>query len=386
MSDNAPLRITPVDGKADLITFITLPSRLFDRDPAWVAPLTLERRLHLTPKTNPWFEHADFQAWIAWRGDTPVGRISAQVDHLSLETHQDATGFFGMLDAEDSQETFTALLGTAEQWLSERGIQRVRGPFSLSINDEVGLLIDGFDTPPMFMMGHSAPYSGHAVEANGYDKAMDLLAYIVDTREFKTPRVVEWLLGKATGEVIVRPMNFKKFDEELVTVREIFNDAWSDNWGFVPFTDEEFNDLGKTLKMLLSPDLIQIVEVDGEAAAFIVALPNLNEVIKGFDGRLLPFKWAKLLWKLKVKFPTTARVPLMGVRKKFHNTLGPALSFLAIEAVKKQLVDRGVRHIEMSWILETNKGVRAIIESIGGEVYKTYRVYEKHLSANSADA
>ncbi|WP_211238916.1 hypothetical protein [Carnimonas nigrificans] len=386
MSDNAPLRITPVDGKADLKTFITLPSRLFNRDPAWVAPLALERRLHLTPKTNPWFEHADFQAWIAWRGNTPVGRISAQVDRLALETHQDATGFFGMLDAEDSRETFAALLTTAEQWLAERGIQRVRGPFSLSINDEVGLLIDGFDTPPMFMMGHTAPYSGPAVEECGYTKAMDLLAYIVDTSEFKTPRVVQWLLGKATGEINVRPMNFKKFDEELVTVREIFNDAWSDNWSFVPFTDEEFNDLGKTLKMLLSPDLIQIVEVDGEAAAFIVALPNLNEVIKDFNGGLLPFNWAKLLWKLKVKFPTTARVPLMGVRKKHHNTLGPALSFLAIEAVKQQLVDRGVRKIEMSWILETNNGVRGIIESIGGEVYKTYRVYEKTLSTPAINA
>lgn len=379
MSDATTLRVLPVESKSDLKTFITLPSSFFKGDPNWIPHLNLERKLHLTPKTNPWFEHADFKAWIAWRGNTPVGRICAQVDRLALETHQDDTGFFGLLDAEDNQATFQALLSTAEQWLADKGIKRVRGPFSLSINDEIGVLIEGFDTPPMFMMGHSRPYYSRYIEACGYEPTKDLLAYMLEIDEFKKPRVMDWLLEKSEGKVNVRPLDLKNFDEELATLRTIFNDAWSENWGFVPFTDAEFKDLGHTLKLLVSPELIQIAEVDGEPAAFIVALPNLNEVIRNFKGKLLPFGWARLLWALKVRFPHSARVPLMGVRQKYHNTLGPALSFLVIDAVRKHLRERGVKDIEMSWILEDNDGVRGIIESVGSHVYKKYRVYDRQL-------
>ena len=379
MSTPASLRIVPLDSKADLGRFIELPHAILGSDPAWIPPLHLERRLHLGAKTNPWFEHARWKAWLAYRGDKLVGRISAQIDSLHLELHKDDAGFFGMLDAEDNPETFAALMGEAEAWLRSEGIKRVRGPLSLSINDEVGLLVDGFDTSPYFMMGHSKPYYGTHIEQAGYHKAKDMLAYVVEPN-FPAPKVMQRLLGKSKQSIRVRALDNKRFDEELAVLRDIFNDAWSDNWGFVPFTEAEFKDLGHTLKVLIASELIQIAEVDGVPAAFIVALPNVNEVIKDFDGKLAPFNWVKLLWGLKVKFPKSSRVPLMGVRKSFHNTpLGPGLAFLVIDAVRHHLVARGVEQVELSWILEDNDGMRNIIEAIGGRDYKRYRVYEKEL-------
>jgi hypothetical protein len=379
LSTSAPLRIVPLAGKADLDRFIKLPGSILGTDPNWISPLHLERRLHLGAKTNPWFEHARWQGWIAYRGERPVGRISAQIDSLHLERHDDATGFFGMLDAEDSQETFAALIGAAEQWLRDEGIRRVRGPLSLSINDEVGLLVDGFDTPPVFMMGHAWPYYGTHIEACGYRKAKDMLAYMI-APDFPAPKVMTRLLAKSMQRIRVRPMDRSRFDEELATLRDIFNDAWAENWGFVPFTEAEFKDLGHTLRVLIASELIQVAEVDGVPAAFIAALPNVNETIRDFDGKLLPFNWVKLLWNLKVRFPKSSRVPLMGVRRSFHNTpLGPGLAFLVIDAVRHELVARGVEQVELSWILEDNAGMRSIIEAIGGRDYKRYRVYERDL-------
>jgi GNAT superfamily N-acetyltransferase len=373
------LRIVPVNNKADLLQFIRIPDIVFRTDPAWVSPLELERKLHLSPKTNPYFQHAQWQAWIAWRGDQPVGRISAQIDNLHLELHQDATGFFGMLDAEDSEETFSALIKTAEQWLKERDIKRVRGPFNLSINEEMGLLIEGFNTSPVFMMGHALPYYSKHIEKSGYQKAVDTFAYMI-APDFEAPSIMQRLVAASANRVHVRPIDRKRFDEEISLLRDIFNDAWAENWGFVPFTVEEFQELGNNLRFLVDSDLIQIAEVDGEGAAFIVALPNINEAIKGLNGKLFPFGWLKLLWRLKVSYPNTARVPLMGVRRKFQSTrLGPSLAFQVIDAVRKRLTSLGAKQIELSWILEDNAGMRNIIESIGGIAYKRYRVYERNL-------
>lgn len=380
MNASVPLRVVPVDSKADLDQFITLPSIIFRSDSAWVPSLLLERRQHLSARTNPWFEHARWKAWLAWRGNRPVGRISAQIDELHLERHADATGFFGMLDAEDQEETFAALLDTAEQWLRSKGMSRIRGPFNLSINDEAGLLVEGFDTPPMFMMGHARPYYHTHVEQCGYHKAKDLLAYIVSA-DFPTPKIMQRLIGRSMQRIRVRALDFSRFNEELHTLRDIFNDAWSENWGFVPFTDAEFKELGRNLRSMIAPEMIQIAEVDGVPAAFVVAIPNINEAIRDLNGKLLPFGWAKLLWRLKVRFPKTVRSPLLGVRRVFQDTpLGPGLAFLVIDAAVKQVRARGAQRIEMSWILEDNAGMRHIGESMGGEIYKRYRVYEKPLS------
>lgn len=382
MSSMVSLRITPVVSKADLDQFIRIPDLIMATDPAWITPLLIERRMYFSPKHNPYFQHARWQAWIAWRGQQPVGRISAQIDALHLERHDDATGFFGMLDAEDRQETFQALMETAEKWLQAQGIQRVRGPFNLSINSEMGLLVDGFSTPPMLMMGHAPAYYARQLEALGYQKATDTLAYMV-APDFPASPVMQRMTSRATKGVTVRRIDTRRFDEEILKLRDIFNDAWTDNWGFVPFTTAEFNAMGQEFRFLISPDLIQIAEIDGEPAAFIVALPNINEAIRDLRGKLFPMGWLKLLWRLKVRHPRSARVPLMGVRKKFqHTRLGPGLAFLIIDAARAQLHRRGVTDVELSWILEDNAGMRSIIESIGGRAYKRYRVFERQLSTH----
>ena len=374
------LQIIPVVSKDQWTQFIRIPNIILGSDPAWVPPLELERRMHLSPKHNPYFQHARMQAWIARRGDQLVGRISAQIDQLHLERYNDATGFFGMLDAEDDVETFRTLIKTAEDWLREQGMQRVRGPFNLSINEEMGLLIDGFNTPPVFLMGHALPYYAKHIEQSGYSKAKDVLAYMIPPN-FDMPVIMQRLVDASAHRVKVRPINMKRFDEEISLLRDIFNDAWAENWGFVPFTEAEFRELGNNLRFLVHPKLIQIAEVDGEAVTFVVALPNINEAIRDLKGKLFPFGWAKLLWRLKVSYPSTARVPLLGVRRKFQNTrLGPSLAFQVIDKVRQQLHTLGAKDIELSWILEDNAGMRHIIEAIGGNAYKRYRIFERQLN------
>jgi hypothetical protein len=373
-----PLTIVKVEDRKTLNEFIRLLWPLYKDDPAWVPPLMLERRMQLAPN-SPYFEHAELSSWIAYRDRTPVGRISAQIDQLHLDAHRDATGFFGMLESENNPETFQSLMEAAEDWLRTRGMRRVAGPYNLSINQELGLLVEGFETPPVVMTGHALPYYAERIEENGYRKEKDLLAYIIDL-DFKHPRAMQAIMARAKKRIQTRYIRKSDFKAELDLIRDIFNDAWSQNWGFIPFTDSEFQHLGKDLKMLVAEDLITIASVDGEPAAFIVGLPNINEIIRDLNGRLLPFGWLKLLWRFKVKYPKTARVPLMGVRCKYHDSmLGAALAFSVIAALQAAAIKHGIKEMELSWILEDNKGMRNIIETISGRVYKTYRIYSKEL-------
>ena len=376
--NSSPLHIVKVENRKTLNEFIRLLWPLYKDDPAWVPPLILDRRMQLAPN-NPYFEHALFSSWVAYRNGKPVGRISAQVDQLHLEQYRDATGFFGMLESEDNSETFKTLLATAETWLRKKGMRRVAGPYNLSINQEVGLLVKGFDTPPVVMMGHARPYYAGRIEENGYRREKDLLAYIIDAN-FKHPRAMQAVVARAQNRVVTRSLRKSDFKAELNIIRDIFNDAWSQNWGFIPWTDAEFQHLGKDLKMLVDEDLVSFATVDGEPAAFMVILPNINEVIRDLNGRLLPFGWLKLLWRLKVQYPKTARIPLMGVRSRYHDSLlGAALAFSVIAALQPSAIKHGIKKLELSWILEDNKGMRNILEAIGGRVYKTYRIYSKEL-------
>ena len=360
--------------------FIEVPWPLYAADPCWVPPLLVERRWHLSAK-NPYFEHADFQAWIAWRGERMVGRISAQVDQLHLQQHNDATGFFGFLEAEDSAETFHALFAAAEEWLRQKGMRQVRGPFSLSINDECGLLVDGFDSPPPIMLGHALPYYGKRVEEQSYAKQQDLLAYRVDPNLAHQPHL-ELLSKRYSHRIEVRKMRKGRFAEDLEIIRDLFTDAWSENWGFIPFTQAEFAELGKNLKFLVDSESVRIAEVDGEPLAMMVMFPNINEMIKDLNGRLLPFGWLKLLWRLKVSGARSSRVPLMGVKRHYQGTMmGAALALMTIDPINQQARRKGVTVVDMSWILEQNKGMRKIIELLGGDVYKRYRIYQKDLMA-----
>jgi len=283
------------------------------------------------------------------------------------------------LEADNDPAIFAALFGAVENWLRSEGMRQVLGPFNLHVNEEVGLLVEGFSTPPYVLMGHARPWYGPAVEAQGYRKAKDLLAYQVRP-DFEAPRVMERLANRVSKRVRVRPVRRKQLLEDANIMREIFNDAWQNNWGFVPLVEAEWAETVTTLSRLMPDDYIQIAEYDGEPVAFIVALPNLNEAARDLDGRLLPFGWAKLLWRLKVRHPKTARVPLMGVRQNFqHSRLGPTLAFMVIDAVRRALHARGVEDVEMGWILEDNDGMCNIIETLGGQAYKRYRVYQKEL-------
>ncbi|MDX2479019.1 MAG: N-acetyltransferase [Desulfuromusa sp.] len=374
-----PLDIVPVAGRRLLQRFIDLPWSLYARDPCWVPPLRAERKWHLSSK-NPYFAHADFQAWIACRGERTVGRISAQVDQLHLQRYHDATGFFGLLESEDNAETFHALFKVAEEWLRHKGMQRIRGPFSLSINDECGLLIEGFDSPPPIMLAHALPYYGLRVEEQGFVKEQDLLAYRTHP-EVSPPRHLEALAKRAAGRVKIRTMRRDRFNEELDIIRDIFEDAWSENWGFIPFTSAEFSELGKNLKFLVDAESVRIAEVDGDPAGMIVMFPNINEMIKDLNGHLLPFGWLKLLWRLKVVGAKSARIPLMGVRRRYQGTrLGATLALMLISPLHERARKLGIKEVDMSWILEQNQGMRKIIDSVGSVAYKRYRIYQKGLS------
>lgn len=372
-------QIVPVSTKQEREAFIRVPFGVYKDDPNWVPPLLFDRRDQIAPK-HPFFRHAEMQGFIAYQNGAPVGRISAQIDRLNTDRGRPELGYFGMLDAIDDRDVFNALFQSAERWLLDRKMTQVLGPMNLNVNQEVGLLVDGFETPPYFMMGHSLPYVGKRVEESGYHAVKDLLAYKMDP-DFEIPAVMKAVARRLAGRMIIRPIDRKHRDRDLRAMCSIFNDAWENNWGFVPFTDEEFLTIGHEMLLVINDDFIQIAEVDGEPAAFIVMLPNINEAIADLNGTLLPFGWLKLIWRLKVRYPHSARVPLMGVRQKFQRTrLGPGLAFAVIHAVRNASVARGITSVEMSWILENNTGMRNIIETIGGRVSKRYRMYEKQLA------
>ena len=366
-----------VSTPAEMDRFIRLPAALYGADPNFVPPLLLEREEALSPKKNPYFQHAEAKFWLARRDGRDVGRISAQIDRLVKDPE---VGHFGMLVAEDDPAAIGALFAAAEGWLRERGKKRVLGPFNLSINEESGLLVDGFDTPPMLLMGHDARYLGGRVEAQGYAKAKDLFAYIVDTAGSLPDSAQRFIAKRMPKNMTVRNLDTKRYREEFDTVTAIFNDAWSRNWGFLPFTEAEIAHMAKSMKPLIDPRCVAIAELNGEAIGFGVALPNLNELIADFEGRLLPFNWLKLLHRLR-RGSRTARVPLMGIRRSVTGGLVGALApFLVIDAMRKGLQAKGVRQVELSWILEDNRPMRHIIEALGARPYKTYRVYEKTLA------
>jgi len=373
------LKIRPVSGRRDLKGLFALPRQIHRQDPMWISPLDFERSRQWSDH-NPWFDHGRARAWLAETRSGVVGSISAQIDRLHQEIHGQACGYFGSLEFEPSvPELPEKLLQVAAEWLEEQGMDSMRGPFDLAINQSCGLLVEGFDTPPMVMMGHHPPRYSQTLDDLGLARAMDLEAWIVPP-EFPAPLAMERLLERNRSRILVRPIRRNFFAEDLEILRGLFNDAWSENWGFVPFTREEFQAMGEDLRRILPMNYIQIAELDGQPAAFIVALPNINELIADLDGRLLPLGWLKFLWRLKTGRATTARVPLMGVSRAFQRgRMGSLLAFAVIDGVRWHLHRDGIKQVELSWILETNKGMSRIIESLGACCYKRYRIYETGL-------
>ena len=375
-----PVTVTPVSGRRDLNAFIKLPFRLYEDDPNWVPPLLYLERQRFAPKTNPFLQHADHQLFLARRDGKVVGRISAQVDHEHNRFHQDRTGFFGFFESEDEPETARALLDAAEDWLRARDMEAVRGPLSFSINQEVGLLIDGFGMPPMIMTPHARPYYGPLIEEAGFHKVKDLYAWRYDTETVppKARRAVDEL--RQRPDITIRTGDIRRFDEEIATILEVFNSTWSDNWGFVPVTPAEASHLGQEIRQIADTNLVVIVEVQGETAGVVLALPNINEAIHDLNGHLFPLGWAKLLWRLKVSHLKTGRLMILGVKKEFRTRRYLALAYLLCDEVYRRARDGGYRWAEFSWTLEDNNAVNTIIRNVGCHIYKTYRLYEKPLS------
>ena len=381
-----PLTIREVVTKRDRKAFVDLPFRLYKDDPAWVPPLKGEALGLITPEKNGWFSHARAQLFLAERDGRFVGRISAHIDTLAL-TMDAAQGFgpgvgqWGLMDAEE-EGIFTALLARAEEWLRKEGMSRALGPISMSIWEEPGLLIEGHDHPPTIMMGHAKPEYRGWIERAGYVPEKQLLTYELDiTQDF--PPIVQRIIasGEKNPRIRIREVDKRKFKEEAEIILTILNDAWSDNWGFVPLTEPEIDDVGVKLKPIVFNDLIRIAELDGKPVAFMITLPDLNEAIKPLKGELLPFGWAKLLLWLRKPKVRTMRVPLMGVVKELQaSRMASQLAFMMIEYIRRASVEHyGASRGEIGWILDDNQGMRSIAETIKSRVNKVYQVYGKGL-------
>jgi len=378
--------IRAVTDKRALGTFIDYAYARNARDPNWVPPLRADMVELLTPGKNPFHDHARMQLFLAYRGEAVVGRISAHIDLLALETPASqgmgpGTGNWGMFEAEDA-EVSAALIARAESWLKAEGMTRVLAPISLSVWEEPGLLVHGHDHPPMIMMGHnSADYQGW-IEPLGYTVAKRLYTYDLSV-ENGFPEIVNRVvaMGERNPKIVVRPVDKSRFEEEAATIISILNEAWSTNWGFVPFTEKEKAYAGKKLGPLIIEKANMIAEYDGEPVAFMMSWPDINLKLKHMGGRLFPFNWAKLLWWLRNPQSDNFRVPLMGVVKKYQNTrMASQLAFMMIEYIRRYAVPaHGVKRAEVGWVLEDNQGMVAIAEALEARMNREYRIYEKPL-------
>jgi hypothetical protein len=363
--------------------FLNVVDLVYQDDPAYIRPLDMLVKDQLNPRKNPFFEHGEGAMFCAYRGGACVGRVTAHIDREHLRRHRDATGFFGFIDTIDDEEVARALLGRAERWLTSKGMKRSRGPLSLSINEETGCLVEGFDTPPYVAMPHHRPHQGRLIEGAGYAKAKDFYAwkYVVGEPNARVRRACEAI--KALPEISLRLLSLKHLDRDVELFVDIFNDCWSENWGFVPFTRAEVRKMAADYKLLIMPEITCIVSIDGEPAAVALAVPNLNELVRDLRGQLFPMGLPKLLWRLKVSGPKSARLVFLGIRTKWrHVRKYAALSAYMYAHMNEGGKKLGISEGELGWTLEDNGPVNAGIQMMGAKLYKKYRVYEKALEEN----
>lgn len=366
----------------DLKDFLRAGRVVFEGDPAFVPPLDMDIHDRLTPGKSPFFLRGELVLFTAWKDGRLAGRASAQLDHEHLRLHQDRTGFFGFFDTVDDDEVGKALIDACEKWLARRGMTRMRGPMSLTINEEVGVLIEGFEHPPSLMMSHSRPWQDRVAAAAGLTKAKDLFAWRFDVGKIPERAMKAWTEVKAMPEVRLRSVNPWKMESELKLILDIFNDAWKDNWGFVPATRAEAQKMGDDMRLVIDRDLAFIAEIDGKAVALCIALPNVNEVIRDFDGKLNPITLAKLIYRLKVKRPKSARLLMLGIKDELRNVRKYAgLSHALYVEIATRGEKLGYEWGELSWTLEDNRPINLGIKSMGAKIYKKYRVYEKAIAA-----
>ena len=387
MSD-ANVVIEAVEGKKGRAEFVDIGRALAAREPHSVPQLRSEQLELVDPGKNPFFGHASHQLFIARRKGRPVGRISAHIDHLALELPREqgfgpGAGMFGYFDAED-EDAAHALLAAAERWLRAQGMTRAIGPISMSIWEEPGLLVKGQDHAPLIMMGHHPAIYRQWIESAGYTRAKTLLTYDLDVTSDFPPlirRIVQ--SGQRNDRITLRPVDVSRWDEEVETILAILNDAWSNNWGFVPFTNAEIAYAGKKLKPIIHPDLNLIAELDGKPVAFMLTFPDMNDVLRKVDGKLFPFGWFHILRWLRKPRRMGMRVPLMGVLRELHNSrLASQLAFMMISQIRDVAVDKyETRRAEIGWILDDNQGMMAIADAIQSTINREYAIFEKSLNS-----
>ncbi len=374
--------IHPVTTQSDLSRFVDLPWRIYRDDPCWVAPLRSDEAKKFDRQRNPFFDHADAAFLLALDGDRPVGRISAHIDRLYNQFHDTQTGFFGFFETAERPDVADALFGAAMEWLREQGMTHVMGPFDYNTNGESGLLVDGFGSPPALMMPYNPPYYAELIERNGFAKAKDLVAYLVqlDGETFLTemaslvPRLEKVSQRALDDGYTARPINLKDFHGEVARLREIYNEAWEANWGFVPLTEREFEEMARELKRVVNPDLGVLIEFGDEPVAFGMALPDFNQARQPVNGRLFPFGLLKLLWHLRRI--DGMRMMTLGIKAQ-HRVRGVD-ALLYLHMIRSAMASP-YKWCECSWILEDNSKMRQTMERITGHLYKRYRVYERPL-------
>jgi hypothetical protein len=368
--------------KKTLKDFLNVVTTIYRDAPQYVRPLDFDVSDRLDKKKNPFFEHADGTAWVAYKDGRPVGRITAQIDQEHLKRYHDGAASFGFFDTIDDEEVARALLEEATRWAKAKGMKRLRGPLSLSANEELGCLVDGFDKPPMIMMPYHNPYQAGLIERSGFQKLKEFYAWKYDVGEVP-PRAQKAHDEIAQmPEVTTRPANPKDFLHDIRLIMDIYNDAWSDNWGFVPATERELAKIAEDTKLILMPEITKLTFIQGEAAAVALGLPNVNEMIKDLDGSLFPTGLVKLLWRLRVRGPRSGRLVILGIRKKWRHVRRYAgLSAYLYVEMNRSAHLLGMRDSELGWTLEDNAAVNAGIRLMGGRIDKRYRVYERELSA-----
>ena len=374
------LRVRAAREQRDLKRFIDLPYRLHARDPLWVPPLRRDVAALLSRTKNPFFEHAEAEYFVADRGSEVVGRIAAISNRLHNETHGDRVGFFGFFESVDDQEVADALFETAAAWCRERSHDVLRGPTSFSVNDECGLLVQGFETPPALMMPYNPAYYIGLLERAGFVKAKDLWVYQGGSEERYVP--VPERLARATElirqrqGITLRSLNMGDFQGEVERIKELYNSAWEKNWGFVPMTEHEIDHLAEQFKPVVIPELVPMAEKDGKLIGFGIALPDLNVIFrKNRSGRLFPVIF-RLLWALKMKRIRRARILLLGVVPGFQ---GKGVDAMLYHWIWTRSGERGIYWGEAGWILEDNPAMNAGLEKMTFKVYKTYRLYDRKL-------
>ncbi len=380
---SSTLEIIPVQGGKLLRQFLSMPDAIYADDPAWRPQLKFERAAHLNPDKNPGAAALENrQLFLAKRANQFVGRIAAFINPAHNAHHNDNAGFFGFFDCEPKAQTGQALLASAQDWLESRGVETIIGPAHWSVNEECGLLVDGFTDPPVVMMPHGRADYQEMIEARGFIKATNMLAYQADLNAgYPRPKMTQAMVKSAerNKDITIRPMG-PNFMNEVRIVMDIFNDAWSENWGFIPFSDAHIEHMAKEIKPIMFKEGLWVGEYKDKPIAYIWMIPDLNEAIRDLKGSLFPFGWAKLLWRLKISGVKQARIPLMGLRKDYHNTrTGLSIVAKLCETVFEAARQKGFTHCELSWILEDNPGMISICEQASAVRYKTYRMYEKRL-------